>query len=115
MAPYGSSFDESSLTASRANSSALVRARLEDGRLPLPPDVSGGIRKEGLDIASARCRTDSVERSIDGGGESDKLPGGDCDAELEIDDIWDVFEEERCRACEKAATAASPADAPGRA
>jgi hypothetical protein len=108
-AAYGSSFVESSFTASRANSKAFVRARREDGF------TSAGVRDSGGDSNSrsgtisccwARAR-EEAGGSMERGGGSDRL------SEDDAADSWGLFDTEVFR-CEKAATAARFTDGAGR-
>lgn len=105
-APYGSSLVESSLTASRASSRAFVRARRDDGR-GSDDFGSGGDSSNLSGIISCVGPGDlGTVRSIDRGGESDRL------SEEEEDAV--AGEEFACLACENAATAARFAEAAGR-
>lgn len=105
-APYGSSFVESNLTASRASSSALVRARRDEGLVSVDR-ASGGDSSSRSGIMSFVPTGDIVfERSLVGGGESLRFSTED--------DAVFAGEYLTCRACENAATAARFADAAGR-
>ena len=71
-APYGSSFVESNFTASLANSKAFVSARRDDGR---GSEVrgSGGDNSKRSGTISFVVGERAPERSIDRGGESERL------------------------------------------
>lgn len=81
-APYGSSLVESSFTASRASSSAFVRARLDDGGRGSELRGSGGDRSKRSGTISFVVGDLGPDRSRDGGGESERL-STDEDAALE--------------------------------
>ena len=71
-APYGSSFVESSFTASLASSRALVSARREEGRAS-EVRGSGGDKSKRSGTISLVAGDRAPERSIDLGGESERL------------------------------------------
>lgn len=72
-APYGSSFVESSFTASRASSSALVSARRDEGGRGSELRGSGGERSRRSGTMSLVVGDRAPDRSRDGGGESERL------------------------------------------
>lgn len=112
-APYGSSLVESSFTASRASSSALVRARREDGRDLVGSRGSGGDNKSLSGTISWCCVKAREEEAcnIDLGGGSDNASG---EEEPLGPGCGEPLAEEAWRASEKAATAAKFAEPPGR-
>lgn len=101
-AASGSSFVESSWTASRASSRARVRARRDDGRC----SVEGGARCRLADSLDRSDMRDDGTKKAERGGGSDRSSGGS----TTVRGLWSAGAEAVWRIWEKCATAARPAE-----